>query len=340
MNGYERIKAALEGTMPDRRPVMLHNFMVATREAGYTMKQYREDPEIAADCHIRFVEKYGVDGILFDVDTALMACSVGVPVDYPEDEPARTHEIYLNSLDEIDKLHEFDIASNPRIQHSIETIKILKKYFKNEVFVRGNCDQAPFSLACSMRTPAYFMMDLMMEEEKAIRLIEYTTDMCTRFIRLMAEAGADMVSNGDSPAGPSMISPDMYERFAFPYEQRMLEEAHLQGVPYLLHICGNTDRILQSLATMNLDAVELDYKTQVESICKFLGNHTTLFGTVDPSGVMALGTTDDVRRETQKILDIYSGNPRLVIGAGCAIPPIAPEENIRTIIQTAHEVEM
>ena len=179
-----------------------------------------------------------------------------------------------------------------------------------------------------------------MEEEKAIRLIEYTTDMCTRFIRLMAEAGADMVSNGDSPAGPSMISPDMYERFAFPYEQRMLEEAHLQGVPYLLHICGNTDRILQSLATMNLDAVELDYKTQVESICKFLGNHTTLFGTVDPSGVMALGTTDDVRRETQKILDIYSGNPRLVIGAGCAIPPIAPEENIRTIIQTAHEVEM
>ena len=94
MNGYERIKAALEGTMPDRRPVMLHNFMVATREAGYTMKQYREDPEIAADCHIRFVEKYGVDGILFDVDTALMACSVGVPVDYPEDEPARTHEIY------------------------------------------------------------------------------------------------------------------------------------------------------------------------------------------------------------------------------------------------------
>lgn len=39
MNGYERIKAALEGTMPDRRPVMLHNFMVATREAGYTMKQ-------------------------------------------------------------------------------------------------------------------------------------------------------------------------------------------------------------------------------------------------------------------------------------------------------------
>lgn len=340
MNGYERIKAALAGVMPDRRPVMLHNFMVATREAGYTMKQYREEPEIAARCHIQFVEKYGVDGILFDVDTALMACSVGVPVDYPEDEPARTHEIYLNSLDDIEKLREIDIASNPRIQHSIETIKILKKHFHNEVFVRGNCDQAPFSLACSMRTPAYFMMDLMMEEEKAIRLIEYATDMCARFVGLMAEAGADMVSNGDSPAGPSMISPDMYEQFAFPYEKRMLEEAHRHGVPYLLHICGNTDLILEPLAKMHLDAVELDYKTQVESINKYLGNETTLFGTVDPSGIIALGTPEDVRRETQNILDLYKGNPRLVVGAGCAIPPMAPEENIRAIIRTAHEAEL
>lgn len=340
MNGYERIKAALEGTMPDRRPVMLHSFMLAAREAGYTMKQYREDPEIAADCHIRFVEKYGVDGILFDVDTALMACAIGVPVDYPEDEPARTHEIYLDSLDEIGKLENFDIAANPRIQHSVETIKILKKHFRNEVFVRGNCDQAPCSLACSMRTPANFMMDLMMEEEKALRLIEYATDMCTQFIRLMAEAGADMVSNGDSPAGPSMISPDMYERFAYPYEQRMMQEAHQQGIPYLLHICGNTDRILQPLSKMKLDAVELDYKTNVESIHTLLGDHTTLFGTVDPSGVMALGTPEEVKKETQKILDIYTGNPRLVVGAGCAIPPMAPEENIRVIVQTAHEAEI
>lgn len=340
MNGYERIKAALEGVMPDRRPVMLHNFMVAAREAGYTMKQYRENPEIAASCHIRFVEKYEVDGILFDVDTALMACSVGVPVDYPEDEPARTHEIFLNSLDDIGQLEGLDIFSNPRILHSVETIKILKKYFGNEIFVRGNCDQAPFSLACSMRTPANFMMDLMMEEDKALRLIEYATEICAQFIRLMATAGADMVSNGDSPAGPSMISPDMYERFAYPFEERMKQEANAHGVPYLLHICGNTDLILQPLAKMRLEAVELDYKTPIENIYHFLGDHTTLFGTVDPSSVIALGTPTDIRKETQKIAEIYKGNPRLVIGAGCAIPPIAPEENIRAIIQAAREAEL
>lgn len=340
MNGYERIKAALKGVMPDRRPVMLHNFMVAAREAGYTMKQYREDPEIAARCHIQFVEKYNVDGILFDVDTALMAGSVGVPVDFPENEPARTHDQLLQYLDEMENLNGVNISANPRIQHSVEAVKILKKYFGKEIFVRGNCDQAPFSLACSMRTPAWFMMDLMMEEAKAIRLIECTTGLCKQFIRLMIEAGADMVSNGDSPAGPSMISPAMYQKFAYPYEQQLIEEAHKLNTPYLLHICGNTDLILEQFAIMNMDAVELDYKTPIERIHHLLSDKTTLFGTVDPSGIMALGTPKDVQRETLQILNTYRGNPRLVIGAGCAIPPTAPETNIRAIIATAQEAEL
>lgn len=46
-------------------------------------------------------------------------------------------------------------------------------------------------------------MDLMMtEESRIIELLEYCTDATNQFIRLMAETGADMVSNGDSPAGP------------------------------------------------------------------------------------------------------------------------------------------
>jgi hypothetical protein len=40
MNGYGRITAALRGERPDRVPVMLHNFMMAAREAGMTMQAF------------------------------------------------------------------------------------------------------------------------------------------------------------------------------------------------------------------------------------------------------------------------------------------------------------
>lgn len=338
MNGYQRIKSAVEGRMPDVRPIMMHNFMLAAAEFGCSMKQYREDPRTAADCHIKFVEKYGIDGVLFDVDTALLASAAGAPVDYPENDPARVYGTFINSLDDVDALEDVDISKSVRIRHSLETMKILRKYFGHEIFLRGNCDQAPFSLACALRGPEAFMMDLVLEPEKARKLIDYTSRISVQLIHLMAQAGVDMVSNGDSPAGPEMISPDMYREFALEPEKLLLKAAHQEGVPYLMHICGNTDIILQDMADAGFDAVELDYKTSTESIFNHFSKSTTLFGTVDPSGVIALGKPEDVRREILDIEKYYRGNPRIVYGAGCAIPPMTPEENIRMFVKTVREI--
>jgi MtaA/CmuA family methyltransferase len=333
LNGYQRITAALKGEWPDKRPIMLHNFMLAAEEAGYTMKQYRDDPEIAAKCHIQAVEKYGLDGILFDIDTALLASAIGVPTDYPENEPARCHHGLLNSLDEINKVQEVDIAKSERIQIALEGARIMKKYFGDEIFLRGNIDQAPFSLASMVRTPAEFMMDLIMNEEKVFQLLDYCTEACIQFAELMAGAGVHMLSNGDSPAGPDMISADMYEKFALPYEKKISDKTHELGLPYLNHICGNTDMILEIMPKAGIDAVELDYKTDIYKIHEVFKNNITLFGTIDPSGVIAHGSTKDVEEKTRELIKLYEDSPRLVVNAGCAIPPGTPEENIRKMVE-------
>ena len=336
MNGYERIKAALSGEMPDRRPVMLHNFMHAAKLSNITMKQYREDPRLAAKCMIEAVERYGLDGVLFDVDTALLASAIGVPTDYPVDDPARTHLPLLENMADVRQLEMIDISGNTRIQHALETVKALKEYFKNEVYVRGNCDQCPFSLASMVRTPANFMLDLMLDEENAVILLKYCTEITRQMIRLMSATGADMVSNGDSPAGPEMISPDMYRKFALPYEQEIVNEAHDCHKPYLLHICGNTDLILEDMAGLGLDGVDLDYKTSIHKIYETMHDKCTLFGTVDPVGVITYGSPNDVEQKTTELLELYRDCPRLVINTGCAIPGNAPHENIKRFVDTAH----
>lgn len=92
------------------------------------------------------------------------------------------------------------------------------------------------------------------------------------------------------------------------------------------------------MANAGFDAVELDYKTSTEAIFNNFSKSVTIFGTVDPSGVIALGKPEDVRREILEIEKYYKGNPRIVYGAGCAIPPITPEENIRVFVQTVREL--
>ena len=336
MNGFERISAALAGKPSDKVPVMLHNFMMAAHEYGATMERFRNDPKVIAGAFIKSVEIYQFDGILVDIDTATLAGALGVKIDYPVNDPARIKNELLLSLDEVAKLKRVNIEDYKYVQVWLDAVRLLKEHFKDEIFIRGNCDQAPFSLATMLRGTQNLMTDLMVGEENLIYdLLNYCTEASVRFITLMSQTGADMVSNGDSPAGPSMISPDMYEKFALPFEKILVNTAHSERLPYALHICGNTDPILEKMLLTGADAFELDYQTDPAKVYNLYNDKATLIGNIDPSGILALGTPDDVRSKTQELLELYSGSDRFILNSGCALPPSTPSVNIKTLIDVA-----
>jgi MtaA/CmuA family methyltransferase len=337
MNGSERIRAALEGRRPDRVPVMLHNFLMAAREAGFSQRRFREDPDAIALSFIRAVETYGYDGVLVDVDTATVAEALGVKVDLPEDQPARWAGPRIASLAEVKDLPPPDLAGSRRVLVWLEAVRRLKGHFGDEIHVRGNCDQAAFSLASMMRGPEAWMMDLVdaASREAAHALLAYCAEAARSFLRLMAATGADMVSNGDSPAGPDLISPAMYAEFAQPYERKLADEAHALGLPYALHVCGNTTRILEGMIASGADALELDHKTDARAAREALRGRAVFIGNIDPSGVLALGTPALVEARTRELLGIFDGLPGFILNAGCAIPAETPSANLRAMIAAA-----
>ncbi len=336
MNGYQRITSVLNGIMPDHRPVMLHSFLLAVREANISMKDYREDKNKAAGAHIQFAEKYDTDGILIDIDTATLSSALGVPTDYPEYDVARNFKSLLKSLNNIKHLKKVNLENDKRVQHWLETCRIVKNHFGKEKFVRGNCDQAAFSLASLVRGLDNWMVDLMVADEELVhQTLIYCCGVTCQFIELMAQTGVDMVSNGDSVAGPDMISPELYSQFAFPYEKLIIEKAHQLQLPYMLHICGNTDSILNKMQELGLEAVELDYKTNISKIKQVFGERTVFCGNIDPSGVLAMGQPHLVEEKVVELLSCYKGNPRLIINAGCAIPAETPAKNIKRLIEVS-----
>lgn len=339
MNGRQRVVAALNGEWPDTRPIMLHNFLMAIAEAGVTHAQYRSDPQVIADVHIRAAESYGVDGVLIDVDTAVLAGAAGVPVDFPENDPARVHEPALATIEAVDDLEPVDIAGKERVQIWLEAVRRIKQHFGDEVYVRGNCDQCPFSVASMMRTAQEWMMDIMTpEEEPRVRkLLDHCTSITSQFVTLMARTGADMTSNGDSPAGPDMISPPMYRSLALPYEKQVAQAAHEAGTHYMLHICGNTDAILDDMAEVGADSLELDYKTDIRLIHEKFKDRLAFSGNIDPANVIGRGTPDLVVEKTRELLELYADSPRLILNAGCAIPAMTPRANLEAMIRTSRE---
>jgi uroporphyrinogen decarboxylase len=336
MNGYERIKAAMENKPTDKIPIMLHNFLMAAHEAGITMDQFRNEPAPMAGAFIRSVEKYGIDGVMIDMDTVTLAGALGVPVDFPRDEAARTHRGILDDLKDIRKRPPVDIQQYRYVENWLEAVRLIKSHFGDEVYVRGNCDQAPFSLAGLLRGLENWMTDLYLEEEELIfEVMEYCKQASVQFLRLMAETGCDMLSNGDSPAGPDLLPPDLYEKYALPYEKELADESHRLGLPYAMHICGNTELILTKMLKSGSDAFELDYKTCTQKAFDILHDKAVFIGNIDPSSVLAFGTPELVREKTRALIEIFSSTNRFILNAGCAIPATTPEKNIRAMIEAA-----
>lgn len=334
MNGKQRIAAALNGTWPDRTPVMLHNFMMAAREDALTMREFREDPRKIAHSLGVAAERYDLDCIFVDVDTATLAGAMAVPVDFPEDSPARAHQAALRSIEAVRDLPVPDIVHDRRIQIWTEAVTILVREYGDDLCIRGNCDQSPFSLAGAMLGLDQWLMEVASgdNDELVHQLLSHCTEATCQFIRLMAATGAHLLSNGDSPAGPDMLSPRLYPTYALPYEKLVAECSHQAGLPYLLHICGKTDRILEPMLNSGADGLEIDFKTNAQLAHDAFKDRDTFVGNIDPTAVLALGTTEIVKRKTEELLNIFADTPRFILNSGCALPACTPEENVRAML--------
>lgn len=263
MNSLQRVQAVLAGQVPDRVPVCLHNFMLATREAGIPMEKYRADPQAIAQVHMQALEEYGHDCLLIDTDTTLLAEAMGAESECAPGEAGRIVVPAVRSLSEVDRLKVVNPETDRRIPALLEGIRLLAKQVGNEVAIRGNADQMAFGLACLVRGIQDFLMELAAEPDNPaiFQLLEVCYQSHLAVHRALVRAGAHFTSLGDSLAGPDVVSPRMFDRFARPYQERLVRELAAEGVFTVIHICGNTTKILDALSRYDFCGFELDYKT-------------------------------------------------------------------------------
>jgi uroporphyrinogen decarboxylase len=339
MNSLERVQTVLTGGIPDRVPVCLHNFMLAAREAGIPVEEYRSNPEAMAQTHLRAVEKYGHDCIMIDTDTTMLAEAMGAKSECAPNEPGRIVEPAIRSLEEVARLKVADPQRDGRIPALLEGVRLISRQAGKEIAIRGNADQAAFGLACLVRGIEDFLVELASDPENPAlqRLLEVCYQSHLAVHRALVVAGAHFTSMGDSLAGPDVVSPKLFNRFARPYEERLVRDLAAEGIFTVIHICGDTTRILDFLSQYDFCGFELDYKTDPLKAKTTAGARHVLFGNIDPSAVIARGTPEQVHEETSRLIAEWKPGGRFILNAGCAIPPNTPSENVRALIEAAHQ---
>lgn len=339
MTSLERCMAVLEGKVPDTLPVVPQSFMLAVETAGMKIGDVNRSGKKMAQCHIISQEKYGYDGCVIDFDDASLAEAVGAKVIYRDDEPATVdeNEPFLKNLRDVYDLDIPDPASSGRLNEWLEATRTLKEAIGDHVFIMGRADQGPFSLACLLRGTTNFMMDLITEDKAVIDdVLEYCRKVCAVFAKAQKDAGAHATSIGDALAGPNLISPEMYRDFAFGPEKKLTEEVQAYGIPFSVHICGNTNGIIDQMGKIGAKIIEVDWKLDMEYARKAVPESTVIMGNVDPSFPLVLGTPADVDEAVRQLIIKTKGRSHFV-SSGCAMGRNTPEANFRAFISAARK---
>jgi uroporphyrinogen decarboxylase len=321
-------------------PLAVH---YCARLAGVTFRDYTFEPQVLADCVLRYHQAFRPDAVWLSADTWVNAQAMGAAVGFPSgDQPmAGTGEPCVRSAADIDRIPPPDPATQGRWPLMLEALRRIRNTLGNEAFVVACFDQYPFSSACAMTGIERVMTQITGDRSMVEALMEKCAEYAIAYGSALADAGADMLSGGDSPA--CLIGPRLYRQVALPFEQRVVRALKARvSIPVSLHICGDATPILADMAASGADVLELDHQVDVATACRLLGPEIAIWGNLDPVGLLARATPQQVRRKTLDLLRAVAacGHKRWVVSSGCTLSPDTPSANLRAMLDAVRSASV
>jgi MtaA/CmuA family methyltransferase len=310
--------------------------MFAIENARMKMEEVVHNPARMADALIRSMDQFEYDGCVIDFDVVTLAEACGAKVIFRENDPAVLDESNLAVKDwsAVDSLRVPDPWNDGRLPIWLDTTRIVAQRVGDRAFVMGRADQGPFTLACMLRGPQQFMMDLLTEEDPTpiYALIDYCRAACAAFAKAQKVAGAHATSIGDAFAGPSLVSPVLYRKFALQPETALAKEVQDFGIPLSIHICGNTASIISDMGKTGARILEVDWQLDMALARRSVPSTTVLMGNVNPSDPLVLGTAESTSAAVKEVIKKTAGRG-LFLSSGCALGRNTPPENLQAMVK-------
>ena len=299
--------------------------------AGATLREYTTDARILADCVVRYYERFRPDAVWLSADTWVTAQAMGAAVDFAgDDQPlSGMGTARVRTSADIDAIPPPDPCSQGRCRLMLDALRRVRQALGEDVFVVACFDQYPFSLACALMGIDQVMLQLTDDRPLVQALMERGLEYALAYARALAQVGADMLSGGDSPAG--LLGPRLYREVAFPYQQRLIAGLKSRVTqPISLHICGNTSHILQDMAATGAHVLELDHQVHITRACRLVGRDVTIWGNLDPVGLLARSAPSQVGQATCALLEAVQtcAHHRFVLSSGCTLALETPAANL------------
>jgi MtaA/CmuA family methyltransferase len=300
----------------------------ACAQIGARYRDYCTDFRVLVEGQLRTAEIFDLDHVNTMSDPAREAADCHATVRYFDDQPVALVEeqALLSDKARLPRLKLPDPLGGGRMHNGIKALALYKEKLRGDKLIEGWIE-GPCAEAADLRGINTLMLDFFDDPQFVRDLFDFVLEMELRFAKAQLDAGANLIGIGDAAA--SLVGPDIYGEFVWPYEKKMVDGIRALGGRTRLHICGNTRRILTPMGRLACEIVDLDSPVPLTEAREQMGAGQVLLGNINPVTVMRNGKPESVR---QAIAACHrQAGPRFIVGAGCEIPRDTPPENLREL---------
>lgn len=206
----------------------------------------------------------------------------------------------------------------------------------SDLFVASAPGGITFDTYTVIRGRVQAMMDLYDRPDFVHAVLDMQAEMSIRRAEKLLTTGIDALYIGDPAAGSSLLSPKHFEEFCMGPYRKFCRHFEDTDVLIYIHICGNSNPILEMMADTGAHVVEpLDPLggVSVADAKQRIGHKVALMGGVNTI-TLSNGTAEEVRAEA--IRKCREGGPHgYVLAAGDMVPPDTSLENLQALVDVA-----
>lgn len=294
---------------------------------GLAFHEIHRDPVKMVAAAASAYELYGLPSATLPSDLVLEAEAMGARVDFRDDMPIPMWPIVPEPL--FDSPAEIvippgDFTRRGRIPLVLDALRRLKQRVGNEIVV-GAWIAGPFTVANYLVDYQSLMPAVRMSPDQVAHALDVITEALLGVVAAYQQAGADFVTIHEMGGSPGVLGPRVFGDLVLGRLQTLI---HAISAPTILSVCGNTNQAMELLAESGATALAVEHTNNLTRSRQLIGDRMLLFGNLDPVGLIANGTVEQVRAGKQAA--IQAGVDAVM--PGCDLYLETPEENMRELV--------
>jgi [methyl-Co(III) methylamine-specific corrinoid protein]:coenzyme M methyltransferase len=262
----------------------------------------------------------------FDITAEAELFGCGIKAGDLKQQPSVIKHVVKN-MEDLEKLKGYSLKEG-RVGLILEAVKILSEKYGKELPIIGSMI-GPFSLAQHINGDAWFG-NLFTGEELVPALLDFCADFNVAYAKAMVENGADTIAIIDPTASYELIGGEFYEKYALPYQKKIVDAMKELDVGTVLHICGNTTNGLSIMDKTGVNGISVDQRVDIKT-AKGNVENAIIIGNLDPVAVLWNGAVEDVEETSKKVLDAGVD----ILSPGCGIVSMTPSVNLQKMVECA-----